>query len=535
MDDQLFGHSDLNIYINLDYLIMSDERKTFICQIDTFSLNLLDQFDYATQQLWKNMYELHISVFTQGGKNINKEHGTRYIDYAKEIRDNKIQIPVWYILTSGTMVQKLIPDYMNTLDVLSIGLMDAHTVRGKTMMCIHTSEMMQRNGMHVSDTMTQNIMKAFSNPHGLTYIRLFSASPEECFFIKDHYMSYYQHLKYGLLEENLLRIMAISARHLLLLIEILHDRKIDLVREIIQINPDRGKYLYEVLCDPKNDSLDDIFIKIWPRLKSIIMIKHGTMSIYATQLKRYIQDIETYCPVYAIPEVTFGYDRDNTGTYTLDPRNGFFEFVKIDETTLSMMKNIDPNIGSDKLKDIKIANIRTLEIGSLYHIVVTNKNTRLKRYLTDEIVKIEGYSGGSPRFKVQCKEYELLSINQRIITPYQIENVLMNHFNIIDYCYSNSDQNKLIIYVEIEKHDYLSDTKRTYDVRNKIKKIKIKTHILDQLNLNTDVKIIGSGTINMLYQNRYSDYVDPGSVHIPRNVKDRQDIDILINNVIYTY
>ncbi len=512
---------------------MSDDRGTFIYQIDTFSINQLNQFDYATQQLWKNMYENHI-LGELGNAGKKKKKGTRYIDYAKKIRDNNIQSPSWYILTSGTATQKLIPDYGNTFDSLSIGLMDTYSIRGKSMMVFHTSEMMQRNGMHVSDIITQNIMKIFSNPYGLMYIRFFSTSPEECFFIKDHYTSYYQHLKYGLLEEDLLRIIVISTRHLLLLIEIIQDRKNDLVREIIQINSKRGKYLYEILCDPKNDSMEDKFTKIWPRLKSIIMIEHGTMHIYESQIKKYIKGITTYCPIYFIPEVTFGYDRDNTGTYTLDPRNGFFEFIKIDTNTLSTIKQINQEIGNDKLEGIKISNIRTLEIGSLYHIIATNKNTRLNRYLTGEIVKIVSYFGGSPQFEVHCKEYELVCVNEKIITPRQIEDTLMNHFDIIDYCYQDNG-NKLIIYVEIEKCNYMSDEKRTYDVREKIKKIKIKTHIFDQMEFHADIKIVKPETINMLHQNRYSDYIDPGSVHIPRCVRDQMDIDILRNNILFTY
>lgn len=513
---------------------MSDDRKAFICQIDTFSINQLKQFDYATQQIWKNMYETHI-MGTEDTNNIHKKKrkGTRYIDYAKQIRDGISRVPEWYILTSGTMMQKLIPDYWNIFDPMSICLIDSYSVRGKTMMVFHTSDTMQRNGMHVSDAITQNITKIFSNPYGLTYIRLFSASPEGCFFIKDHYTSYYQHLKYGLLEEKLFRIMVISARHLLLLIEIMQDRKIDLVREIIQINPKRGKYLYEVLCDPKNDSMDNIFSQLWPRLGTIIMMEHGSMRIYGSHLKKYISGIKTYCPVYAIPEVTFGYDRDNSGTYTLDPRKGFFEFVKIDTVTMGTMRSQGRSIGNDKLKNIKESNIRQLETGSLYHIIATNRNTGINRYLTEEIVKITGYMNASPQFEVQCKEYELIDTNNKITTPRQIEDTLINHFDFVDYCYHNTD--KLNIYVELEKHHYLSDTKRTYDVREKIKKLNVKSLILKELDLNTEVKIVKPGTINMLYQNRYSDYVDPGSVHIPRNVTEQTDIDILRSNVLFTY
>lgn len=496
---------------------MCDDRKTFICQIDSFAINQLNQFDHAIQQIWKNMYDIHIEP-EPNKKGKKKNTFTRYIDYAKKIRENEIQIPLWFILTSGTMIQKLIPDYVNALDALSIGLIDTHTIRGKSMMVYHTSEMMQRNGMHVSDTITQNIMKIFSNPFGLLYIRLFSSSPEECFFIKDHYSSYYQHLKHGLLEENLLRIMVISSRHLLLLIEIMREQKIDLVREITLINPKRGKQLYETLCDPKNESMEGIFTKIWPRLKSIIMIEHGTMRIYLPQLKFFIKEIKTYCPIYAIPEATIGYDRDNSGTYTVDPRNGFFEFVKI-----------------RKNNSMEISNIRTLEIGSMYHIIVTNKFTRMNRYLTDEIVKISGYMAGTPKFEVQCKEYELINKNERVLTPYQIEDVLINQLDLVDYCYSDTENEKLCIWIELTKHHYVSDTKRTYDIKKGIKGIKIKDYIISQLDLHTDIKIIMPGTINMLYQNRYSDYVDPGSVHIPRNISNPHDIDILRNGILFTF
>jgi len=524
------------------------DRKTYINQIDSLALNQINQFDSATQHIWENMYENHIKDITnlcKKKKKINKIKGTRYIDYAKIIRDNQIIVPQWYLLTSGTDMQKIIPYYGNSMDILGIGLIDTHSIRGKTMMVYHTSEMMQRNGMHVSDAITCNIAKIFSNPYGLMYIRLFSSSPEWCFFIKDHYTSYYQHLLYGLLEENLFRIMVISARHLLLLIEIILDRKIDLVREIMQINKKRGQYLCDLLCDPKKDPINlskkdksiPLFTKLWPRLNSIIMMESN---LYSSQLKPYIGEIETYCPVYAVTEATLGYDRWNTGTYSMDPRNGFFEFVKIDHNVLQELRSLDQRTNADKLKNITVSNIRKLDIGSLYQIIVTNQYTGLTRYLTDEIVKIVGYTQGSPEFEIQGKEYELICCGTKIIVPRQIEDVLTKYFDLLDYCYSqdqDSDQS-FIIYIELKKDNYLSDTKRTYDVKEKVKKpqtAKINSLILNQLGLDANVKIVKPGTIGMLYQNRYSDYIDPGCVHIPRNIRNLDDIDILTNNVLFVF
>jgi hypothetical protein len=85
-------------------------------------------------------------------------------------------------------------------------------------MVFHTSHMCKHNGMHVSDSITRNIYCMFANTITLKYIRKYSACPEHIFLYKEHYVSYYNHLYYGLLEPKLKRIILSSSRHILLLL-----------------------------------------------------------------------------------------------------------------------------------------------------------------------------------------------------------------------------------------------------------------------------------------------------------------------------
>jgi len=476
-------------------------------------LDCLNNFYLSTQQVWRSMYDLHIQP-------IKKTLGidvldcstclTKYVDYAKKIRNNQIDLPDWFLLSDS--IPKIIPIYCTGIDMMPIYLID-RMVRGKSMIVFHMSESMSRNGMHVTDMVTRNLFKIFSNMNGLMYIRTFGTSPEKTFFIKDHQIATFQHLKYGLLEKKLKRIITTTPRQIEMMVRILRDFRSELVDCLMLVDLARGKYIQEVLYDDKYYDMTRIFEKLWPELELIVLANYGGMRVGAERIRRYTGNIKIYSPVYSIVETTIGYDVLCENSYTVDPTKAYFEFID----------------QSDKNKSI-----RSLEIGKLYNLVVTTTQSNICRYVTDEIVRVDGYCNGSPKIIPICKTYELLKIDDRSISPYDVELILMRCFNLVDYCYRKNGNNGIKLYVEIDSSDYLKDATTIYDVKQHVKDNQILGQF-EHLNIIPEIRIVGSGLFNSLYQNYYDPNIDPSTVQINRLIERKDDIDIISKTIIYLY
>lgn len=487
-------------------------------QLNMWETNLINFFISTTIQIWKYMHDCHIGPIKNANKIdlLDKNMDlTRYYDYAKKIKESQIRLPDWFILSNGTKQQKLIPSYDPDLDFLPISLIDSYSARNKTLMLYHVSNSMQRNGMHVTDIITRNILKSFANPVSLTYIRRYSTSPEEIFFIKDHFMAYYQHLLYALLEPNLCRMFLISSHQIYMIIKILKEMKTELVDELMLLNLKRGKIVHEILFDEKYLNMNRIFEKLWPKLELICLMKQGGFLVHTYYIRKYIGNIKTYCPVYYIPETTIGYDVFNDGTFIIDPRKAYFEFI---------------NIYDDK----KVISIRKLEIGGIYNIVISTRSSDLYRYITGEIIRVIGYHNGSPKIEVLGRESDLLKIDNKLIVPTVIEKILLSNLNMADYCYRYHND-ILKIYIEISESDYIIKGQKVCDIKDKIKTIKLVEYMKDKLKLDTEIRIVLPDTFEALYKNRYSDEVDPGLIQIPRLIVDSRDLDLIKEKIVYQY
>jgi hypothetical protein len=502
--------------------------------------SLLDCFITSTYQVWKSMHDNHI-------KPIKQFHGidlldvkntklTYYIDYAKKIRSSTIRLPPdWFILSNGSASgsgssefsqQRLIPCYAPEIDPMGFALINKYSTKGKTMIMMHFSETMTRNGMHVSDIITRSLFKIFGNMFCLNYLREISTSPEWCFTIRNHYMALYEHLKFGLLEENLTNIILISPRHIIMIVKFLKEMRSQLVDELMALNYKRGKYVHQLLFDEKYYSMRRIFEKLWPKLGMIVMMRQGGFRVHAEYIRKYIGNIKIYCPVYALPEITIGYDYYNDNTYTIDPRKGYFEAIPV----------------SKHNNNLTVKNIRNLKIGELYNLVVSTSATDMHRYVTNEIVRIIGYTNGSPKIDIMCKENEIIRSNDRIITPYDLELILMKHFSLIDYTIilpkksnESNESEKIKLYIELDESHYTKDATTFYDVKNNIKEIKILKFLSEKLEISMDVKVVVPGTFHILYQSRYNDNTDPALIQIPRIITDCFDLEIIRENILYVF
>lgn len=525
--------------------------------IEMSNIQQINYFNFSTNRVWTSMYDMHASKINQLLQTdiISKKIKlTRYIDYVEIIRDSKIKTPDWFILTPGSSQQKIIPCYDGQIDFLSFALVSnlfPGTKDKKFMAMFHQSTGMIRNGMHLTDVTTRNIFKIFGNISLLNYIRAYSTSPERIFLIKDHLMSYYEHVKYGLLHEELERMFLISPRQIIMITKILFDMKSILVDEINLLNPSRAKTIKKILEHSRKTNL---FKKLWPNLKFIVLMKDGRHKICYHYISKIITGIKTYCPIYWIPETTIGYDIDNSGNYVIDPRKGYFEFIKL----------------TNPLITENMKGIRELEIGQYYNLVVSTISSGVVKYITGEIVRVTGYFNGSPKINVVCHESDLIKCNAtasvvplgftretpklappkkavpptndkeieeiKIITPNQIEFILMkkNNLTIVDYCYKCANGNDITLYIELDDSHYVKDIdERFIDIKENLKKNNIGSTLKDKLNVKFDIKFIRPGTFEILYKLRYSDEIDPAMVQIPRLITDEYDLEVLRGGILF--
>jgi hypothetical protein len=120
------------------------------------------------------------------------------------------------------------------------------------------------------------------------------------------------------------------------------------------------------------------------------------------------------------------------------------------------------------------------------------------------------------------------------VTPYDIEIVLFKYFDITDYCFRKSN-GKYKLYIELEQNIYIAENDYIYDIKDCIKNIDISKHLYNSLLIYFEVRIVSLNTFKMLYQKRFSKYIDPSIINIPRNITNKDDIEIIRDNIIYLF
>lgn len=474
--------------------------------------SLLNDFDKSTKVPWQTMSDKIISPLK---KNINKDvlnikdnPLTEYSDYKQDIIDNKIGKIDWLLLTSGTDGKsKLIPIYeSNESSLLSQLIVDKYYPKGDTLMVYHVSETILKDNINISNSITRVFNNLFNSWTSSSYMKASSVSPQKVFMIKDPYLSYYEHIKHALLKPKMTRMILYFNRHLLLLIRIMIDRTNELIEDIKKIDPTRATEIKVEFAE----GFDNIIPRLWPKLKVIVAGCSGNFKLYNKRLEKYIGTIPIFSPLYAATESYFGYNIENDGYYVLDPNVAYFEFID-----------------QESKKCVSLTNVK---IGDLYELVISTTQCRLIRYKTEDIIKVVGKYNNTPKIDFVCKKNDLLiNMLNNIIVPSDIENVLSQSVELIDYCYripksesidsiTNSVNNKVKLYIEIE------DRKCDQELDKKLS---------DKLNIKFDVRILNKGTIDKLYQRRYSDHLDPGQIKIPRCITNDEDIKIVKENVFY--
>lgn len=479
-------------------------EHNFLIQHRYAMSELVKQFIMSTSKVWESMY---VHIKDDGVKQINKLELSTYINHVKAIRDYTIKLPDWFVLSTRSI--KLHPTYEIGLDMLGLALIDLNFEQGKTAVFVHTSETMIRNGIHVSDAVTRNILKVMSNPYCLTYLKLFVTSPEPVFTIKDYYSAYYEHIKFSLLEKKLKRLVLLSSKQIFMIVSFMKEMRELLIGELMLINSNRAEECRKILYNRSTG----IFKKLWPELKVIVLLKDCYFNICTKRAKKFTSDIKLYSPVYFTPEVTIGYNIDpNKNTYLINPSKAYFEFLPINKV-------------SKNFKSLK--SIRSLKIGSYYSIVISTGF--YKRYVVGEIVKVVDYYNSVPEILPICRESDLIIHDNAVVTPDVIETELVKIFDIVDFCYKN-DNETLKLYVELGKHNYLYDGTNCYDVKEDVKKINVDD-IGNKITMKVEIRIVKIDVFEKLRKTKFNEYTDPSLITMNRMIDSSQ----LKNDILFMY
>jgi auxin responsive GH3 gene family len=382
------------------------------------------------------------------------------------------------------------------------------------------------------------------------YIRLKYSSPSSVFFIPNYESSYYCHLLFGLLDEELALISANFASNVLEAIRILEKDWTQIVRDIelgqineniyleasirnelkrlLKPNPKRAKQL-EIEFEK---GMQAILPRIWNQMSCILCITSGSMQVYHDNLKYYAGKIPFYSAGYAASEAWIGVNLDplkEPPTYVITPHSAFFEFIEIEQIDVDNPDTVT---------------LTSVEVGKSYEIVVTTV-AGLYRYRLGDIVKCTGFYNQSPIIEFLYRRGSLLDIAGEKVSESTIFTALTEAVALLGHDCKISDYTsriefstyppKYVIYVEISKlFEILPDIKAC--------RIKIEQVIFDFNELykkSRDTGVIAPLELNLVQPDSFQELkkivfcqTSESQFKMPRLIKSSEAIDFLENKVL---
>ena len=483
---------------------------------------------------------------------------TSYQKYLERIKSNTIDIPDRYALSYAepyiggargayypvkitAIIQKRLKT-SDAIDLLPIHLFDMQYPRSPTMLCMHMSEPLNRNGISATDHITFGLYYALANDHIRRYLSEYCVSSIGTYRITDEQEAMLMHMTYALLRDDLQRMIFYTPRQAIEFFRLLVSDEIkEYLYEVTEITEEqllefeayvdengnadeddksandksannRGQkfknplvlerlseimdVLYALSQAKKKSVITECLKQLWPEL-SIIGFECGHYDrTYADYLKQYLDQHMIYCsPIYAVAEAIVGYDigqsEGSNGSYLLDPSKAYFEFIEINDNYFNKHKSA-----------LKVKSFRRLQIGSLYELVITSYLTDSIRSMTNEIVRVYGYDNSVPIVKPICRESDIIysrcddmSSNggadadvSRIITLDQIEDVFVeSKLNVIDYCFRKV-KTSYKFYIELDPncYEHKSNDSNVIDVVKDVKNSHIKYRLLKLLVIGRD-------------------------------------------------
>lgn len=409
--------------------------------MNNFFIKEFENFIYGT----KNIYE----VFYNNTKNkniITKSKINSYIDEYDNIEKSK---PSFFIINN----EKMIPSTKLNMMYFILIYMFGYNDEKNTIMMFNVYSKNKFKGITSSDYTTINLLHYFSNYITLSYIRKYTTIPENIYHFENSEISYLQNIKFSLLNENIERIYFINSKQLIDIFELIIKYRDEIVDDIMKIDVKRGEIIRNNLFDKTN--YRKIFLRLWKKIKLIVL--DFSERIYLEKVKYLFGDTKLYNPILNI-YYDIGYDLYQDNTYILDFRYNFYEFINVND------------------KNNKILNVSELIPNNFYILLISNDyHTRLNT--KNILLFIEKYNN-SGRFKYVCEYNDIIIKKDKIIYPYEIENIVMETIKDINYfCYSYKN-NKMIIYLE-----YCEKTNIDHKSINKMKELIKNKFILSEINV----------------------------------------------------
>lgn len=241
-------------------------------------------------------------------------------------------------------------------------------------------------------------------------------SPREVFWITDNKTAAYLHAFYGLANSNIVYMNSTFANSVLDFFRCIETHWQQMVEDIrlgtisnnsLQINPDvKQKLLDQLQPNPKRanellhifqDGLENMAIRVWPKLQYIRCLAGGTFSIYVEKCQRYIGNVPVYSAAYGGSEGLFGinlWPGKHIARFVPIPQERYTEYIPLAET-----KSLNPTT----------LEVHELKIGESYEVVMTH-SMGFYRYRMGDIIKVVDKYNQLPIFELEGRAGTLLDI-----------------------------------------------------------------------------------------------------------------------------
>lgn len=195
------------------------------------------------------------------------------------------------------------------------------------------------------------------------------ASRKGMYFVDGQDTDYYGLLKDALLDKNIQQIVALNTNEILNCFKCLELNTKSLIKDVAKINANRAKELRAIF----KDGLNNVAIKIWPKLERVIGFGAGELYESNRSIKEYIGEVAHNHGYYFAEEATLGKSvSDNSDLFESSMSDCFYELLPIEKDTT----NLDTVLLTDAV------------LHKTYQLVITN-NSGLYRYVTDHFISIK--------------------------------------------------------------------------------------------------------------------------------------------------
>jgi hypothetical protein len=264
-------------------------------------------------------------------------------------------------------------------------------------------------------------------------------TPVAALTIADKPSAMFLHVLFALYARDLDHISATFAHYVLQFFRTLEQRQPALIDALasgrlpadLAVSPELRTRLEAVLQpDPAlaariggelQKGMQGIAQRIWPRFSCVAAVTTGSFDIYVPRLRQYIGDAMLCNLLYGATEAPIGIsvDTHQAGEYSLIPGACAVEFIPENQMDLPAPEAIG---------------VAELRAGEAYELVITN-DAGFYRYRMDDVVRVKGFHGTSPRLEFAYRRGTLLNLAAEKTTDEQVaEAVSRLHRDHLVHC-----------------------------------------------------------------------------------------------------